>query len=194
MIGDSLNRDATSEKQFGRPGQGQGGYGSQGYDGRPEGGYGTYGGQGGYGGRPGREQPPFGNGNNNQNQNNNANNNINNNANSNQNQNTNAYQNANPNNVGSLVGRPPVQRDVVKGEVGKRQEEDDTDRPCPDNGSNCDDDSEQGNKGDLIPPDGGDGTPGKRSEVNTAKKGSSTRVEAKTCGIIVAMAVVIALV
>lgn len=176
-----MNRDAADEKQFGGPGQGQGGYGSQGYGDRPGGGYGTYGGQGGYG-RPGQGQPP---------DQNNNNNNVNNNANSNQNQNANAYQDANPNNnVGSLVGRPPVQRDV--GEVGKRQEEEDG-RSCPDNGSNRDDDSDQG-KGDLIPPDGGDGTPGKRSEENTAKKGSSTRAEAKTCGIIVAMAVVIALV
>lgn len=188
-VGDSFNRDTTSENQFDSLGQGQGGYGNQGvYGGRPEG---EYGGQG---------QPPFGNGNNNQNNNpnnNQHNDNANNNANSNQNQNTNANQNGKPNNNngGSLVGGPPIQQDMVKNEVGKRQE--DGDESSPENDvSSCPDGIEQGNEGDLIPPNdsGGGSTPGKRMVVNTAKKGSSTRVETKTSGIIVAMAMVIALV
>lgn len=198
--GDTLSRDAPSEKQFGRPGPGQGGYPSQGgYGGRP----GGYGGQGGYGGGSGQGQPPFGNGNNNnqnnrnnnqnnnqnQNQNNNANNNINNNVNNNQNQNTNANQNAN----GNRVGRPPTQ-DTVKEEVRKRQEDNPTD-DCEDDGDDGDDDLKVSEEEYLIPPsDDGDDSPGKRSVVNTAKKSSSARVEIKTCGIVIAMAVVVALV
>lgn len=178
-MGDSFNRDIPSEKQFGSLGQVQGGYGGSGE--LPF-------------GNNNQNNNPNQNQNQNQNQNNNANDNINNNANSNQNQNTNANQNAKPNNSYG-GGGPPVQKDAVKDEVGKRQE--DFDESSPENDASSCGGIEQSNEEDLIPPnDSGGSTPGKRMVVNTAKKGSSTRVETKTSGItcIVAMAMVIALV
>lgn len=83
---------------------------------------------------------------------------------------------------------------MVKDEVRKRQE--DGDESSPENDASSCSGIEQSNEQDLIPPNdsGGGSTPGKRMVVNTAKKGSSTRVETKTSGIIVAMAMVIAMV
>ncbi|KAL0637925.1 hypothetical protein Q9L58_003002 [Maublancomyces gigas] len=62
-----------------------------------------------------------------------------------------------------------------------------SDPSCPEGDDSC--------EPELIPPGNGGGSePGKRMVVESAKKGSGTRVETKACGMIVAMVMVMALV
>lgn len=150
--------------------------------------------------RPNPGQNPGGN--QNQDQNTNSNSNANNNVNNNQNQNTNNNANTNTNTIRNGNGdRPPILRDVAQ------EDENDDGYGYSDGygrGLGPKEDAEVGtrqNSGgndidaiDDMEMDDEDAGVEKRSEEKTAKNGTGIRLEAKTCGVIIAIAMVMALV